>query len=64
MQHESTQILPLLSSGTGAGRSAAVANNAIRLIDCFGRSPRGDEIRYQACECNRIGGGEHSDAPL
>jgi hypothetical protein len=40
-----------------------VANNAIRLIDGFGRSPRGDETRYQACECNHIGGGEHSDAP-
>jgi len=45
-------------------RPAAVANNAIRLIDGFGRSPRGDETRYQACECNRICGGEHSDAPL
>jgi hypothetical protein len=45
-------------------RAAAVANNAIRLIDGFGRSPRGDETRYQACKCNRIGGGEHSDAPL
>jgi hypothetical protein len=40
-----------------------MANNAIRLIDGFGRSPRGAETRYQACECNRIGGGERNDAP-
>jgi hypothetical protein len=42
--------------------AATVAEHGLRLIDGFGRRPCGRESGYQACEPNRISGGQRNQA--